>query len=73
MADIVDKKIIGTAIGFFNIVTGVSNIIVSFVLGILGKKYPIGKAFYFCLAFALLAMLFLLIFKGKDKAKKAIL
>lgn len=70
IADIVDKKVIGSAIGLLNIVTGVASIISSYITGELGKIYGIAQAYYFPLFSITIAAIFLAVFMVHEIKQK---
>lgn len=70
VADLVNKNIIGTAIGLLNLVSGVAGIVAGYMVGEMSKSYGISIAYYSSFGFSLLAMLFLFWFSKNVKNNK---
>lgn len=70
IADIVDKKMIGSAIGLLNIVMGVASVITGYITGELGKIFSISEAYYFPLISIAVASIFLVVFMKKFECSK---
>lgn len=70
VADLVNKNIIGTAIGLLNLVSGIAGIIAGYMVGEISKSYSISTAYYSSLGFALLSVLFLFWFNQNLKNNK---
>jgi len=64
---LVDKNVIGTAIGLLNIISGVACLIAVWIMGSLANQHSIAFAYLSSFGFSLIALLLLSIFKMKTK------
>lgn len=69
IADLVNKNIIGTAIGLLNVISGIAGVISGWTVGVLAKEFAISQAYYFSLGFSLVAALLLFVFELKFQNK----
>lgn len=71
VALIVDKKVIGTAIGLLNIIGGVASLIAVWIMGSLASQYNIAFAYLSSFGFSLVALILLGLFKIKNKTSNS--
>lgn len=72
ITDMVEKEVLGTAIGLLNIASGGAGIIASWAAGLVSEKYGIAQSYFISFAFSLVACTMLCVFmKLKKTAKKA--
>lgn len=71
IADVVDKKILGTAIGMLNLVSGLSGIISGYISGIIAEKHGLFSSYKIAtiVAFIATAVLFLFIRSSCNQKK----